>query len=217
MNTEFDNLSITHFCDASESVRVMDPAIRPISKIPNIIGSAFTVKSHGSIIPGIEAIATAPSGSVVVIDTCGSNRAHVGDIFSLTAKKRGLAGIIIDGYCRDLDGIRETGLPLYARGISPHAGMKNQLGELQVPVSIGNIIIHPGEIIFADANGIIALSNSELEQYLPIAQQINQTENKASQIINEGKGLYDVLNFEEHKSNLQNARDDSKLRFTVND
>jgi regulator of RNase E activity RraA len=70
------------------------------------------------------------------------------------AKHRGIAGFVIDGLIRDLPGIVETGLPVYARGVTPFGPLHRGPGELNYSISCGGIVINPGDIVIADMSGV---------------------------------------------------------------
>ena len=80
------------------------------------------------------------------------------------AYKKGCAGIVVDGVVRDLEGLRRLPLPVYARGAQANGPFKNGLGELNVPVPIGGIVIYPGDIIVSDADGLLAIRPYEAEE-----------------------------------------------------
>jgi regulator of RNase E activity RraA len=91
----------------------------------------------------------------VVVDTSGSHRnAVLGDLIANKAKHRGITGFIIDGLIRDLPGVIEAGLPVYARGVTPFGPLHRGPGELNYSISCGGIVINPGDIIVADQSGV---------------------------------------------------------------
>jgi len=94
-------------------------------------------------------------GDVVVIDCSGSDTAAVlGDLISNKAVHRGIAGFIIDGLIRDLPGVIECGLPVYARGVTPFGPLHRGPGEINYPISCGGIVVQAGDIVTADKSGV---------------------------------------------------------------
>ena len=85
-------------------------------------GPAFTVVAEDDHLPVMSALAEAAPGDVLVVAAFGGTRAVFGELFATEARRRGLAGIVSDGYCRDLRGLREIGLPVFARGTTPRSG-----------------------------------------------------------------------------------------------
>ena len=150
-------------CDVSDALNrmyTMASGIRNLANDLPLIGPAVTVK----VFPGDnlmlhKALDVARPGDVVVVDTSGSDRNAVfGDMIAWKAKHRGIAGFVIDGLIRDLDGVKETGLPVYARGVTAFGPLHRGPGELNHPVSCGGIVVHPGDLITADQSGIVVVS-----------------------------------------------------------
>ena len=98
-------------------------------------------------------------GDVVVVDTSGSMlTAMIGDLISTKARHRRLAGFVIDGLVRDVDCIRLFGdFPVFARGVTPIGPLHRGPGEVNYPISAGGIVVHPGDIIVGDINGVVVI------------------------------------------------------------
>ena len=106
-----------------------------------------------------KALDVAEPGDVVVVDTSGSDRNAVfGDLIANKALHRGIAGFVIDGLIRDLDGVKETGLPVYARGVTSFGPLHRGPGELNYTISCGGIVVNPGDIISADTSGVVVVA-----------------------------------------------------------
>ena len=121
-----------------------------------LVGPAVTVKVFpGDNLMVHKALDVAKPGDVVVVDTGGSPlNAVLGDLVANKAKHRGIAGFIVDGLVRDLPGLIEAGLPIYARGVTPFGPLHRGPGELNYAVSCGGIVVNPGDIIVGDRSGI---------------------------------------------------------------
>src|SRR2546422_11200532 len=125
-----------------------------------ILGPACTVKVYpGDNLMVHKALDVAQPGDVVVIDTSASAMTAVaGDLISTKARHRGLAGFVGDGLVRDLPGIRALGdFPVYARGVTPVGPLHRGPGEINYPVSVGGIVVHPGDVIVGDLTGIVVV------------------------------------------------------------
>jgi 4-hydroxy-4-methyl-2-oxoglutarate aldolase len=158
------------------------------------------------------ALKEAEAGDVLVIDTRGSRRAVLGELFSLEAQRRGLAGIVVDGPVRDTVTLRTLEIPIYARSATPLAGTIQQLFPVQQPVQCGGVTVNPGDMVFGDEDGIIVASVAELAVLLPAAEEIEARERAVIARLQAGEGLLSMLNFEEHRANLVAGRA-SALRF----
>ena len=124
-----------------------------------LVGPACTVKVFpGDNLMVHKALDAAKPGDVVVIDTSGSQRnAVLGDLVTNKALHRGIAGFVVDGLVRDLPGLKEVGLPVFARGITPFGPLHRGPGELNYAISCGGIVVKAGDIIVADHNGVVVV------------------------------------------------------------
>lgn len=142
----------------------MGPLIHPLGLGMRLCGSVYTVRCPPGDNLGVNAaIALAPAGSVLVIATGGTGRtAVVGDVLCGYAVNKGMAGIVTDGFARDLEGILATRLPVFAAGLHPVAPARTGSAELCVPVQIGGVKVLPGDICIADADGVVFLARDLL-------------------------------------------------------
>ncbi len=147
---------------SSEIRPVTDPRLR-------LVGPALTVKVFpGDNLMVHKCLDLAEPGDVVLIDASASHsNAVLGDTISVKARHRGIAGFIIDGLVRDVDGIRELAdFPVFARGVSPIGPLHRGPGEINYPVSIGGIVAHAGDIVIAEHGGIVIVPQDAAEQIL---------------------------------------------------
>jgi RraA family protein len=150
---EFETPDIS---DILNRMYTMSPEIRNVANNKSLVGPALTVKVFpGDNLMVHKALDAARPGDVMVIDTSGSQRnAVLGDLVTNKAKHRGIAGFIVDGLVRDLPGLQEAGLPVFARGVTPFGPLHRGPGELNYAVCCGGIVVNPGDIVVADASGI---------------------------------------------------------------
>ncbi len=201
-------------CDADKNLRVMDPGIRPLSLSVHMIGLASTVRCRGDFLSVIKALDEAQENEVLIIDGGGDNIALSGELFSYEAKRKGLAGIVVDGACRDSSKIRKLNFPFYARSITPLAGTASTIFATQIDVACGGIQVLPGDIIFGDSDGIVVINPGEVEDILNSAAKIQLTEEKVQAQLERGKSLLSLLNYREHYDNVERG-EESKLTFLV--
>jgi RraA family protein len=202
--------------DAQKSIRVIDGAIRPVGSASRLVGPARTVRCHEDFLTVIKGLAEAEPGEVLVIDTQGSTRAVLGELFSLEARRRGLAGIVVDGPVRDLRTLRELDLPVHARSACPCAGTTRDLRETQVPVVCGGVVVNPGDIVLGDQDGLLVASEAELRALLPTAQETERKEAQVRARIAAGESLLALINYEEHAAALARG-EASRLMFRLGD
>jgi RraA family protein len=125
-----------------------------------ILGPACTVKVYpGDNLMVHKSLDVAQPGDVIVVDAAGSSMTAVlGDLVSTKARHRDVAGFVVDGLIRDLPAIRALGdFPVYARGVTPIGPLHRGPGEINYPISAGGIVVHPGDIIVGDLNGVVVV------------------------------------------------------------
>jgi len=143
--------------DLMNRLYTMDPGIKNVVNDEKIFAPACTVKVFpGDNLMVHKALDVAKPGDVVVIDAGGSFLNGVlGDLITTKAKHRGIVAFVIDGLMRDVDGVKEVGLPVYARGVTPIGPLHRGPGEINFPVCCGGIVVRPGDVVCADANGVV--------------------------------------------------------------
>src|ERR1035437_2585293 len=161
-----------HLSDNMNRLVAGGAALRPMHRGGKLCGPAFTVKvSPGDNLMVHKAIDIAAPGDVIVVDSGGDlTHAIIGDIMSSHAEKRGVAGFVMSGAIRDSAEIGARRFPVYACGVTHRGPYKNGPGEINAPIALGGMVVHPGDIIVGDADGVVRSEEhtSELQsrQYL---------------------------------------------------
>jgi RraA family protein len=142
--------------DMLNRMYTMSPEIRNVVNRQPLAGPALTVKVFpGDNLMVHKALDVARPGDVIVVDTGGSrSNAVMGDLVANKAKHRGILGFIVDGLVRDLPGLIEAGLPVYAKGVTPFGPLHRGPGELNYAICCGGIVVNPGDIVIADQSGV---------------------------------------------------------------
>lgn len=144
--------------------RTMSHRIKPVDRAMRVAGPACTAHAYpgGTYASGL-AMEAANPGDVIVIDAQGYLDAIMwGEIFSTMAKVKGIAGTVIDGAVRDIAEIIELDYPLFAAGIYPGAGTGDKLGEVNIPIQCGGVVVRPGDFIFGDLLGVVVVPQEQL-------------------------------------------------------
>jgi 4-hydroxy-4-methyl-2-oxoglutarate aldolase len=207
-------LQVSSLCDADKGLAVIDPQIHAMVPGSRLAGPAFPVVAHDDHLPLLVALRLAEPGSVLVVATDGHRRAVSGELFATEALRRGLAGIVIDGYCRDVAGLRALGLPVYARGSTPMAGSTRDSGTFGGPVLIGGVEVTAGDLVLGDDDGLVISPPERLAAALPTAEEIERAEQALLRGMAAGRSLPEMTNLDEHLAALAEHRD-TALRFTV--
>jgi regulator of RNase E activity RraA len=139
----------------------------------------------------VEMLDGAQLGEVGIFVVEGSlNVAAMGDMLGLTAKSRGMAGVVIDGAVRDVARLREIGLPVFARSVSPATAVgRYATVARQIPVEVTGVTIRPGDIIVADEDGVVVVPQEHGEAVLQRAREIDQREAEMAPKILEYRSL----------------------------
>jgi len=159
----------------SGAMRDLFPVYAPM---PKCVGPAVTVKlpAGGSSLI-LKAMELAQAGDVLVVDGRGAVSASLwGGNRSLFAAQKKLAGVIVDGGMRDVAETRELALPVFARAICPMAGATAGPGEVNYPVACGGVVVNPGDLVVADAEGIVVIPRGDADDVYAAWRKIVERE-----------------------------------------
>ena len=202
----------TSLVDAGPTLRVLPRQIRPVRPGSRLAGPAVTVDARSDLVPVLVGLESARPGDVLVV-AGDPGRAAAGELFATEALRRGLAGIVIHGLCRDSRTLRAIDLPVFATGVSPRACPARALSTADVTLTIGDVEVRPGDLVLADDDGVVVGSAVEIGEAIDGAEVIQHREESLRQAIERGESLFDHLNVAEHVDALRNGRD-SRLRFS---
>ncbi len=193
---------VSTLCDVDKSLPVADPALRPLTATARICGPAYTVVAAGEFLSVLWAIGEAEPGDVLVVQAGGAPLAALGELLATEAWRRGLGGIVVDGYVRDRSGL-PGGFPLWARGTVPMAGRSDVAPRVGGPILFGGLRVVPGDVVVADDDGIVIAPRAQLEACLERAGQIERTEAAVLAGIQRGESLIEMTNLAEHVAALR--------------
>jgi 4-hydroxy-4-methyl-2-oxoglutarate aldolase len=133
-------------------------------------------------------------GSVLVLDNAGRESGTVwGDILTEVAHRRGVAGTVIDGLCRDVALCRKLGYPVFSKDHWMRTGKDRvQLDAVQVPVSIGGVRVAPGDIVRGDADGVVVIQKEFEERVLDWAEEVTTVEDRIREAARGGMRLVEA-------------------------
>jgi RraA family protein len=156
--------------------------LRPFHGGGIMAGRALTIRTACGDNQAIhKALDLVQPGDVVVADGGGDvSRALMGEIMLTIAKSRGAVGLVVDGAIRDAAAIARLGFPVFARAAIHRGPFKNGPGEINVPVSIGGMVVNPGDIVVGDEDGVVAFPPGIA---LELAEKVRAQEQKEADIL----------------------------------
>lgn len=192
----FRELATGNVCDAMGRYGGMSASIKPILDKCKMVGPAITVKIYpADNLMLHKATEVAKAGDVLVVDAGGyPDMAILGDLLCLVCKTKGIEGIVLDGGVRDIEGIRELGFPVFAKGIIPVGPLKDSPGSINVPIHCGGMPVIPGDLIVGDPDGVVVVPKWRIQEVLEKGRAIMEKERKMREKIQKGELIYDILN-----------------------
>jgi regulator of RNase E activity RraA len=164
-----------------------------------VLGPAFTAQgAPGDNLALHHAVAEAAPGDVIVLAVGGERgRAHCGGIIVTAARARGMAGLVVDGAIRDRIEVEEIGLPVFHRGTSPLKPTKSGPVTLRVPVELDGVLIESGDLVAADADGIVIVPREHAEELLAAAARLDVREREILLQVAEGRTTVEIYGYEQ--------------------
>jgi 4-hydroxy-4-methyl-2-oxoglutarate aldolase len=207
-------IEVSALCDADKGLPVVDPAIRAMVPDVRFAGPALTVVARDDHLPLFAALEAAHAGDVLVIVNQGGRRAVLGELFATESKRRGVAGIVVDGFCRDVAGLRRLGLPVFARGTIPASGTTRSRATVGERVHCGGVDVAAGDIVFGDDDGIVIAPPDRIAAALEGGEAIARAERAMLAAMADGRSVHDLTNYAEHAERLDRG-EESALQFRV--
>ena len=175
--------------------------LTPIDRSMKLAGPIITVQANNDLVTILAGIHQARAGDVVVIMNYLNEVALIGDLIATEASRKGLAGIIVDGFVRDTNELIEIGVPIFCRGVYPIGPLKlpqdlKGIGEIGLELTLGNTTVKPGDWAFGDADGVIFIGGLGLSEVFEWAEKSHQREESLAVQIRSGVSLGELLDIE---------------------
>ncbi len=175
--------------------------VRPQWQCPRIVGRAVTmkIKPAGLQQPtqhlGTAPIEAAKPGDIIIIDNGGKLEFSCwGGLLALSAKLKGLSGVVIDGASRDIDEARELNFPVYARGAVPMTARGRVMQEsFNQEIQFAGVQCHPGDLVIADGSGVVIIPKEKENEVVAAAEAIYQKEQEMADGIRKGYSGREML------------------------
>ncbi|MCO5071458.1 MAG: 4-carboxy-4-hydroxy-2-oxoadipate aldolase/oxaloacetate decarboxylase [Rhizobiaceae bacterium] len=173
----------------------VDPRIMAMTPGLSVAGTAFTVVcERGDNLAIHRAIAEARANDVLVV--CGHHEkvGYLGDILAEAAQSRGIAGVVIDGSCRDIAELRRMKFPVWARDLAIRGATKTMPGSLAIPLWIGGVPVAAGDLVVADDDGVCIVSQADVDTVLEATRRRLAQEEDVREKLRAGGLTLDLLN-----------------------
>ncbi|HSF20240.1 MAG TPA: RraA family protein [Vicinamibacteria bacterium] len=185
--------------EAAGQTGALPSAIKPIALGMRVHGPAFTVRSAPRNNLWLHrALADAAPGDVLVAEVGGWYEAgYWGDIMTVSAQTRGIAGLVLDGCVRDIERIASCGFPVFSRGACIRGTSKDPdaSGALGEPITMGEVTVHPGDLVIGDADGVVIVPRDAVDEVLAKARKREANEAEIMNRLRRGETTLDIYGF----------------------
>ncbi|UCG69994.1 MAG: orotidine 5'-phosphate decarboxylase [Thermoplasmata archaeon] len=190
----FLKVSTPNIADAMHTKGAMKGITPRIKHGTKMAGKAITVRTiDGDWAKPVEAIDRCDNNEVLVIDAGGGHIAIWGELASWSSKKKGIAGVVIDGAARDIDDILEMEFPIFSRHVAPNAGEPKGHGEIGCEITCGEQVVRTGDWIIGDESGVVVVPREDAVEIANRALDVHERENRIREEIKRGSTLSEVL------------------------
>jgi 4-hydroxy-4-methyl-2-oxoglutarate aldolase len=185
-----DILDARGHCD-----QTLPPSIRPLAPGMRLAGRAFTVSGRPSSVSDYDAalrkvlgmLGEVPAGHVAVYSCAHDVSAHLGELSVTSLAARGVAGCVLDGGCRDVRFVLETGFPVFSRHVTPEdSTWRWELEATQASITVGRVEIEPGDWVVGDDDGVVVVPRELAEDVLAEAEGKAAAESEIRAAVREG-------------------------------
>lgn len=195
----FESLDTASLCDASPLVRAFAPGLRCLHPHLKMVGRARPISCSNDYLTVLKGLSEAQEGDVLIVDGHRQSQAIFGELLAAEAKRRGIAGAVIDGSVRDLSGMGQLDMSVYYRWSHPRAGRAEIIEPPHDVVSVCGVTVFAGDWIMGDADGVVAVSEDSIDDVLSVAEEIQKVEMKVFEAVCQGASLTEIMKFEEFR------------------
>lgn len=185
----FAGLPVANISDVMSRMTAGGAPLRPYYTGTRMVGAATTVKSRpGDNLMVHKALDVAEPGDVVIVDAGGDlTNAIIGELMVAHAIQRRLGGLVIHGAIRDSAEISAGSFPVFAAGVTHRGPYKDGPGEVNVPIAINGMVIHPGDLICGDPDGFVCVPYDDINEVFEAASKKHEAETRQMEAIKAGR------------------------------
>ncbi|GAA5199096.1 4-carboxy-4-hydroxy-2-oxoadipate aldolase/oxaloacetate decarboxylase [Microbacterium jejuense] len=182
--------------EASHSDCFLDASFRPAWEGSQIVGRALPVTAQqGDNLALHHGIEAAQSGDVLVVDAGGAPFGYWGEVMAVAARARGVRGLVIDGGVRDTAQLAGLGFPAFSTSISIRGTVKHWAGTIGLPITLRGRVVHRGDVVVADRDGVIVLPEDRYDEVLSASRERAAREDAYMARLSAGETTLDVYDF----------------------
>jgi 4-hydroxy-4-methyl-2-oxoglutarate aldolase len=183
--------------EAASKAGAMDHLIRPVTPGLKLCGRAITVCCQpGDNLTLHAAIAMAKPGDVIVADVGGYLEAgHWGEIMTVAAQAKKIAGLVTNGAVRDIEPNTRRGFPIFAAGVCMKGTVKESPGYINHPILCGGAHVAPGDLVLGDDDGVVVIAHARAEEILAASIAREEKEADVMKRLEQGELTLDLLGF----------------------
>lgn len=190
--------------EASAADCACAPGLRPVWPGARLAGPAYTVRGVGGDNLALHhAVATAPPGHVLVADLQGAVHGHWGEVLAVAAQVRGLLGLVVDGGIRDTAELAELGFPVFASSVAVFRTTKDHPGVLGAPLVLRGVPVSTGDLIVADADGVVCLPRAVAPSVVARADERVAKERDILARLRDGRTTLDLYGLSARRRTIQ--------------
>ncbi|MGW0866383.1 MULTISPECIES: 4-carboxy-4-hydroxy-2-oxoadipate aldolase/oxaloacetate decarboxylase [Streptomyces] len=184
--------------EAQGRLGALDSTLKPVDHRMSLCGPAFTVQCAPRDNLMLQtAIAYARPGDVIVVSAGAYEEAgSFGDVLANACQSKGLGGLITDTGVRDTEDLRALGFPVFSRSISIKGTVKETVGPMCEPVTVGGVLVRPGDVMRADADGVVVVRREDAAEVAAASQQRVDTEADYIAAYRAGRTVIDICGLE---------------------
>jgi regulator of RNase E activity RraA len=119
--------------------------------------------------------------------------ALLGKLMAIEARRKGVNGFVIDGAVRDVRGLEEVGVPVFARAVTPRIGTIEHLQETEVPIICGGAPVQPGDVVHGDEDGVVVIPAKKVRSVVARALEVGRHENELVRALKRGRPLAELM------------------------